>query len=167
MHFDGNSSPGSLGICGYTDSDWAADHGKRRSTSGTLVMGFGGILIWSSKRQNCVALSTAEAEFVAACECVKNVQYLRNMLNEMKISVPRAIDVFEDNQGAIAMINNPTSHSRAKHIDIKYHFIRDLVNLKLIKLQYISSKDQLADILTKPLDSTIFNHLKSLLKLTS
>jgi hypothetical protein len=165
LTFDGNLESKSLGLCGYTDSDWAADHDRRKSTSGTLVMGFGGILIWSSKRQNCVALSTAEAEFVAACECVKNIQYLRNLLNEMKIIVPRTIQVYEDNQGAIAMINNPTSHSRAKHIDIKYHFIRDLVNLKLIKLKYISTKDQLADILTKPLDSTIFNHLRSLLKL--
>ena len=66
---------------------------------GTLVMGFGGIFIWSSKWQNCVALSTAEAEYVAACECVK----------QMNINLPRTIEVFEDNQGVIAMIKNPRS----------------------------------------------------------
>jgi hypothetical protein len=138
-------------ITGYCDSDWAADHDKRRSTSGNLILGFGGILLWNSKRQNSTALSTTEAEYIAACECAKNVQYLRNLLLEMKIEIPRTVTLYEDNQGAIGMINNPTNHSRAKHIDIRYHFIRDLVNLKLIDLTYIPTENQLADLLTKPL----------------
>ena len=132
---------------GFSDADWAGDVSDRKSTSGYVFMLSGGAVSWSSKKQKCVALSTAEAEYVALSSASQESIWLRQLMTELgnPLEVPTLI--FEDNKAAIAMTNNPTFHGRAKHIDIKFHFIRDQVSRGTIKLEYCPTDQMLADIL--------------------
>lgn len=127
----------------------------------------GGPVTWSSKRQRSVALSTTEAEYMAACEATKEIVWLRQLLHDVNISVDEASKLFVDNQSAIRLIHNPEFHKRTKHIDIRFHFIREQLHNKVIDVQYKCSEEQLADILTKPLLPERFRALRILLCITN
>ena len=116
-------------------------------------------VIFKSRTQHNVSLSTAEAEYVALSLCVQEVLWLKSLLGEMGVASSSQCRVFEDNQGAIAIAKNEGYQSRAKHIDIRYHFIREHVKAKTIDLKYIESKNQLADFLTKPIATKQFQRL--------
>jgi hypothetical protein len=116
-------------------------------------------VVFKSKTQANVSLSTAEAEYVALSLCIQEVLWLKQLLDEMGVSHRKPIVVFEDNQGTIAIANNEGYHSRAKHIDIRHHFIREHIKSNEIKLEYIESKDQLADFLTKAIATKQFQRL--------
>ena len=109
---------------GFSDADWAGDVNDRKSTSGYLFQLCVGAISWRSKKQPCVALTTAVQE--AMC--------LKHLLVDFKVDTQTPMRVYEDNQAAINMTKNPTSHGRAKHVDIKYHFVRDHVNRKSVSL---------------------------------
>ena len=134
----------------YCDADWASSH-DRKSTSGFVIILAGGAVAWSSKKQTSVALSTAEAEYVAATHVAKQVLWHRTLLEELGIFVPNTSTIFSDNQAAIAIAHNPEFHARTKHIDIAFHFLRDLVRSNTLNLVYINTTENLADILTKGL----------------
>ena len=134
----------------YCDADWASSH-DRKSTSGFVITLAGGAVAWSSKKQTSVALSTAEAEYVAATHVAKQVLWHRALLEEFGILVPRTSTIFSDNQAAIAIAHNPEFHARTKHIDIAFHFLRDLVRSNTLNLVYINTTENLADIFTKGL----------------
>ena len=104
---------------------------------------------WSSKKQNCVALSTAEAEYVAAGACAQPL-WMRQTLQDFGCHFTK-IPLLCDNKSAIKLANNPRSHSRTKHIDIRHHFLRDHETNGDIKIRHVSTEKQLADIFTKPL----------------
>lgn len=138
---------------GYTDSDWANDKADRRSTCGYVFFLHGGAINWRSRKQHSVALSSLEAEYVAACEAGRDAAHWRSFLSELgsPLLQPGPITIHCDNQGAIALAKNPEHHDRSKHIDIQYHWVRDQVLKGLIRLDYTFTGSMIADVLTKPL----------------
>lgn len=157
----------SFGLLGFTDSDYAGDQDDRRSTSGyAFIMGSGAVS-WSSKKQQIVTLSTTEAEFVAAAACASQAIWLRRLLEELGFHQNSPTPVYCDNTSAIKLSKNPVLHGRSKHIDVRYHFLRDLANDGTIDLIYCKSEDQIADIFTKPLKLDVFVKLRRLLGVCS
>lgn len=136
---------------------------QRRSTSGYAFHLGSGVFSWSSKKQQMVALSTAEAEYMAAASSATQALWLRRMLEFLQHKQDGPTKIFCDNMSTIELTKNPVFHGRSKHIDIKYHFIRELVQDQEIIVDYCRSEDQIADILTKPLKLEVFMKLKKLL----
>ncbi len=154
---------GSNTCVGYTDADWAGDVNDRKSTSGYVFLVSGGAISWKSQKQRCVALSTAEAEYIAMASAAQESVWLRQLIAELtNSSVTEAPTlIYEDNQSAIAMTKNPQFHGRAKHIDIKNHFIREQVAKGTITLVYCPTLEMVADILTKGLSREPFCKLRA------
>jgi len=145
---------------GYTDADWAGDKDDRKSTSGACQFLGRSLVCWSSKKQNCISLSTAEAEYVAAASGCTQLLWMRQTLKEYGVICDK-VPLLCDNESAIKIAYNPVQHSRTKHIEIRNHFIRDHVARGDIELIYVPTKDQLADIFTKPLDEARFSYLRN------
>jgi hypothetical protein len=152
-----------LELTAWCDAAYA-NHEKERSTSG-FVLTFGNTAVsWYSKRQSTVAMSSAESEYIAACECTKEVVWFRQLLLELNIPQECTI-IHEDNQAAIALSKNPEYHSRTKHIQVQYHWIREQVKDKQVTLSYIPTAQQLADCFTKPLMGKQVKEMTTLLGL--
>jgi hypothetical protein len=146
-------------ILGYTDADWGGDLVSRKSTTGYLFTFNKTPISWSSKLQKSTALSSCEAEYMALKEAIKEHIYLINLLKQLNIYNSEKYYLFCDNQPAIDLANNPEYHSKTKHIDIQYHFVREKILEKVIDLNYISTKEQLADIFTKSVNINIFKYI--------
>ncbi|KAK6163779.1 hypothetical protein DH2020_000643 [Rehmannia glutinosa] len=144
---------------GYNVSDYAGCRVDRKSTSGTCQMLGNRLVSWFSKKQNSIATSTAEAEYIATGSCCAQVLWMRQQLRDYEVE-EKEIPIMCDNTSAIAITQNPVLHSRTKHIDVRYHFIRDHVEKRDITLEYISTDKPLADIFTKPLCESRFEELK-------
>lgn len=151
---------------GYTDADWQGDPDDRKSTSGYLFTIAGGAISWRSKKQDSVAMSSMEAEYIAASEAAKEAVWLKEFLSTLKIidSARKPVMVYCDNQAAIKVSRDPRFHSKSKHIEGRYHYIRDVINrLKLVSLEFLPSVDMVADPLTKPLSQVVFGkHVKAM-----
>ncbi|WVZ83194.1 LOW QUALITY PROTEIN: hypothetical protein U9M48_030364 [Paspalum notatum var. saurae] len=145
---------------GYSDADWTGNTADRKSTSGTRQFLGSSLVSWSSKKQNSVALSTAEAEYIEAGACCAQLLWMRQTLSDFGCKF-RRIPLLCDSKSAIQLANNPVQHSRTKHIDIRHHFLRDHEAKGHISITHVSTDDQLADIFTKPLDETRFCTLRS------
>lgn len=143
-------------LLGYSDADFAGDQTTRRSTTGYVFVLAGGPITWSSHRQKLVTLSTTEAEYVAGSEAAKELIWLRYLLKDIGYHCQSGSELFVDNLSAINITKNPELHKRTKHIDIKYHFIREKVSSKEITVKYVSTKLQMADFLTKALPKERF-----------
>ncbi|KAJ9557295.1 hypothetical protein OSB04_011909 [Centaurea solstitialis] len=143
-------------LTAYSDSDFAGSKIDRKSTTGGCHLLGGKLVSWTSKKQNSVSTSTAEAEYVAAGICCAQVLWLRNQLQDYDIQLSK-IPIYCDNTSAIAIANNPVLHPKTKHIEVRYHFIRDHVMNGDIELHFVPTEYQLADLFTKPLDVTRFN----------
>lgn len=152
---------------GFTDSDYAGDQDDRKSTSGYVFMLGTGAVSWSSKKQPIVTLSTTEAEFVAAASCACQAIWLRRIFKEIQFKQQGATSIYCDNSLTIKLSRNPVLHGRSKHIDVKYHFLRDLAKDEVINLIFCRSEDQVADIFTKPLKTPLFHKLRELLGVCS
>ena len=135
---------------GYCDSDYAADPDKRRSTGGYVFIITGGAISWASKLLPTVATSTLEAEYMSAAWAAKEALWLRKLMATFEGKV-QPCKLFCDNQGALALMRNPTCHQRAKHIDVGHHFIRERVARGEISVEYCPTSDMVADVLTKAL----------------
>ena len=122
---------------------------------------------WKSKKQSCVALSTAEAEYVALASAAQEAVWVRELTAQLKDHSPEAITTYEDNQSAISMAKNPQFHGRTKHISIKYHFIREQVEKKAVELKYCPREEMVADMLTKGLAKEQFQKLRRLAGVTT
>ena len=156
-----------LSLTGYSDADWAGELDSRKSTSGYVFMINNVPVSWRSKLQSCVALSTAEAEYMSLASAAQEAVWIQRLLLEIcqqKDGVVPTI-IYEDNQSAISMSKNPQFHGRTKHIDIKHHFIREKVVENTIKLEYCKSEEMAADILTKALNAPQFTKLRNRLGL--
>jgi len=143
---------------GYTDSDFMSDKDSRKSTSGYVFMLGGGAISWRSIKQECTADSTSEAEYVAACEAAKEAVWLKRFLLELGV-VPLArqpLTVYCDSSGAVAQSKEPRSHKSQKHVQRKYHLVREIVQRGDIAITKIASADNLADPFTKALTTKVF-----------
>jgi hypothetical protein len=147
-------------LLGYSDSDYAGCKVDRKSTTGSCQFIGWSLVSWSSKRQNSVALSTAEAEYVAVGACCAQLLWMKQTLSDYGCEFSK-IPLLCDNESAIKLANNLVQHSRTKHIDIRHHFIRDHEAKGDIALCHVSTERQLADIVTKPLDEQRFCALRS------
>ena len=138
-------------LVAYCDADWATSV-DRRSVSGYVVSlsSSGPLISWKSKKQASVALSTCEAEYVALSIACQELIYLSRLISELLPTKLSTAILMNDNQGALALIKNPVKHSKAKHIDIRYHFTRECYQNNQVVLDYVPSSENVADIFTKP-----------------
>ncbi|GJX87298.1 hypothetical protein Tco_0339312, partial [Tanacetum coccineum] len=140
-------------LVGYTDSDLAGNKDNMKSTSGYLMTFAGGAVSWQSRLQKCVALSTTEAEYVAATEACKELLWLKRFLQELGFKQQRYA-VLCDNQSTIHLAKNSMFHKRTKHIDIRYHWIRDAIEDGMFELNKVHTDDNASDMLTKAVART-------------
>lgn len=147
-------------LVGYVDSDYARDLDDRKSMFGYVFMLGGGEVSLASKKQPIVSLSTTEAEFVAAAFKACQAVWLRNVLEEVGSCKRKGTTLYSDNSYAIKLSKNLVLHGRSKHIHVRYHFLRELVNDGIIQLDYCSTQDQLSDIMTKALKLEVFARLR-------
>ena len=144
-------------LLGYTDADGSM-HEDRKAISGYAFIINGGAVSWSSKRQDIIALSTTEAEYVAATHAVKEALWLRTLISEVMGDITGPTTLYSDNQGAIALAKDHQYHARTKHIDIRFHFIRWIVEEGKISLIYCPTDEMVADAMTKALPSAKVKH---------
>jgi hypothetical protein len=147
----------------YVDADWANDPDFRRSRSGFTVMANNNPISFGSGLQPKTSSSTPVAEYVALASAVKELIWLKQLLRELNVGVTEPVTVHEDNTTCIHIAKNPASPKRTRHIDIRYHFLRDYVVTKEITVEYCKSKDMLADILTKALPRPAFQRIRGAL----
>ncbi|KAJ9554618.1 hypothetical protein OSB04_018663 [Centaurea solstitialis] len=147
-------------LVAFSDADHGGCQLDRKSTSGHVQFLGDKLVSWGSKKQHCVSTSTAEAEYVAAASCCSQVLWMRTQLRDYGYNFNH-IPIYCDSKSAIAITCNPVQHTRTKHIDIRYHFIKDHVERGTIELYFVSTEYQLADLFTKPLDEKRFNFLIS------
>ena len=149
------SRESSYELIAYSDADFAGCKLDRKSTSGTCQFLGVNLISWSSKKQNSVALSTAEAEYIAAGSCCAQILWIKQQLEDFGIKLTKT-PIRCDNTSAINLTKNPVQHSRSKHIEIRHHFIRDHVQNSNVILDFVCTNDQLADVFTKPLSEDRF-----------
>jgi hypothetical protein len=151
---------GTLELTGYSDSDHAGDIDDRKSTTGVIFFLGGSPVSWQSQKQRVVAISSCEAEYMAATTAACQGIWLARLLGEMLNEKPVKPKLLVDNKSAISLSKNPVFHERSKHIDIRYHFIRECVEQGRVGIDYIRTNDQLADVLTKALGRLVFQGLR-------
>lgn len=154
-------------LWGYVDSDYAGDRDSRKSRSGYALLLAGAAVTWSSKLQSIVALSTAEAEYIAAAAAVRELTWLKRMCAEVGVGGSKAVVLYTDNEASRKIANQSSGSvsARTKHVDIPYHKVREAVTHEVVKLLHVASKDNAADVLTKPLAQEQHNKLCGLLGL--
>ncbi|CAL8176432.1 unnamed protein product [Prunus armeniaca] len=140
----------------YTDSDYAGDQEDRKSTSGYVFLFSSGVVSWSSKKQPIVTLSTTEAEFITAASCACQVVWLRRIFEMLGEKQDRPTIVHCDSSSAIKLAKNPVMHERSKHIDVRFHFLHDLIKAGTVEMVHCNSQEQIADVMTKPLKLDTF-----------
>jgi hypothetical protein len=151
-----------LNLLGYSDASYAPEATDRKSVSGFVYLMNGGAICWKSKKQSIISLSSMEAEYIALTAAAKECLWLQKLQTDLNIkSLPTIIR--EDNQATIKTANNIINNERSKHIDVRYHFIREKVNDETIKLEYCPTTDMVADIFTKPLGRVLLEkHVRNL-----
>ena len=147
-------------LVGYSDSDLAGDVDDRKSTSGSVFLLGTSLVTWVSQKQRVVALSSCEAGYIASANAACQGIWLSRLLAELlDVQVPK-VRLLVDNKSAIALSKNPVHHDRSKHIDTRYHFVRDCVDRGEVDIDHVSTTEQLADILTKALGRARFVELR-------
>ncbi|XP_068475123.1 secreted RxLR effector protein 161-like [Phaseolus vulgaris] len=147
-------------LTGFSDSDWGGSIDDMKSTSEYCFSLRSGMFSWSSKKQETVAQSTAEAEFVAVSATVNQALWLRKILTDLNLEHKQSTKIFVDNQAAIAISNNPIFHGKTKHFNIKLFFVREVQKNGDVSLCYLKAENQLADLFTKPLPASKFEYLR-------
>ena len=144
---------------GYTVSDFQSDRNNSKSTSSYVFTLGGGAIAWRSVKQKCVSDSTMEVEYVAAFEAAKEAVWLKNFLMDLDVipGLPKIITIYCDNSGAVANSKEPRAHKASKHIERKYHLIRDIVKRGEVVIAKIASADNLADPFTEALPAKAFD----------
>ena len=145
----------------YTDAYWGGNiDDKRRTSGGALFLGRR-LFTWTSKKKSCTSQSIAEAEYVTAAINYTNIVWIKHLLKGMKGEITKPVILYYDNTSAINISKNHVMHAKTKHIAIKYHYVRERVEDKQVKMEYIHSKEQISDIFTKPLPKDDFEYLRS------
>lgn len=157
---------GNLNITGYVDADWGGNVKDRKSFSGYTFQVGGNPVSWECKKQSCVALSSTEAEYIALSEACKEATYLQSFVASLLQTTMSPISLYVDNQSTIKLALNSVAHRRTKHVDIRFHYVRQCVENSTVALQYVPTEDNVADVLTKPLGRIKFEKCVSALGLT-
>jgi len=159
LTYDGHGSQRVL--LGYADADWGGCLNTRRSTTGYIFQTYGGIVAWKSRRQPSTALSTTHAELLATTDAARQAEWLRQLLDDLGMGLPNGVPVslYNDNAGAVLLAQHPHDHKMTKHFDIRANYLREQRADKVISVHKVSTDDNLADILTKPLSSNQHNRL--------
>ena len=147
-----HSAPEGLTLTGYVDTDWANNLGDCKSTSGYMFKLAGGAISWSSKKQPSVMLSSTEAKYIARAHAAKELVWLQHLFSKVGLPNDDLTILFMDNQSAIAIAKNPQFHNWMKHIEVQHHFLHDKVKQEELKLEYIPTIEQVANIMTKALN---------------
>eukprot|EP00253_Pinus_taeda_P014918 PITA_14918 len=147
-------------VTSYTDVDGGGSVDDRKSTSGNAFFMGDCLVSWLSKKQSSISLSTTEAKYINTANCCTQILWMKEALKDVNIETKQRITIYCDNTSAITLSKNPVMHSKTKHIPIKYHFLHEQVVEQNIKLEYINTKEQIADIFTKPLPREAFEHLR-------
>lgn len=147
-----------LVVARYSNADWAGNADDRKSTFGGCFYVGNNLVAWMSKKQASISLSTTEAEYIAVGSCCTQLLWMMTSLGDYGFFQDTMI-INCDNTSAINFSKNPVQHSRTKHIDIRHHFLRDFMESEVVSLSFIPTDNQLADILTKPLDGSRFESL--------
>jgi hypothetical protein len=150
-------------LCGYSDSSFNSDRNDGRSTTGHVFYYGLAPITWCSQKQNTVALSSCEAEYMAASSAACQAIWLRELVSEVTGRQPQKVVLNVDNTSAIALVKNPVFHNRSKHIKTRFHFIRECVENNEVTVEHISGNEQKADILTKALAKIKFKEMRDLL----
>ena len=145
---------------GYADEDWARSEVDRKITLGSCFTLGSTMVSWCRRKQSSVALSTTEAEYIALSVAVREAIWLRKLLTDLFDHEMDPTIIHCDNQSCVKLSENPVFHDRSKHIEIKYHYIRDMVQRKIVHVQYLSTHEQIADIFTRPLAKTKFEYFR-------
>lgn len=143
---------------GYADADWGGDAMNRKSYSGYAFVKANCVFSWEAKKQNVVALSSTEAEYIALSSAAKEAIYIKNLLAELGFNEDGPLRLYGDNLSAQCLVKNATYHARSKHIDLKYHHVRDVYSKGVIDIGYVPTEDMISDIFTKNLCK--IKHLK-------
>jgi hypothetical protein len=151
----------SMHLSAFSDADWAGCPDDRKSTSGYCIYLGNNLISWSSKKQPTVSRSSTESEYKALANASAELLWVEYLLHDLGVFLPSAPTLYCDNIGATYLSSNPVYHARTKHIEIDYHFVRDRVAKKTLQVRFLSSKDQIADILTKPLPTVRFCLLRN------
>lgn len=154
-------STSAVTVTAYADADWASDRVDRKSITGWIAMLNGDPVSWASKKQKVVSQSSCEAELYAEAAAINETKWLSGLLNEIGVTQPDAPLVYGDNQSTQTLSKNGIKSERTKHIAIKYAFIHDEVSSGRVRLQWVPSAEQLADILTKPLARPLHERLRA------
>ena len=144
----------------FTDVDWEGSVDDRKSTSGEAFFLVNCLVSWLSKKQSSISLSTVEDEYIAGTSCCTQVIWMKQTLEDLLVKYEDPILISCDNMSSINISRNHVMHSKTKHIPIKYHFIRDQVSQKVVKVEYVDTKEHIADIFTKPLPKEEFEHVR-------
>ncbi|KAK8945216.1 hypothetical protein KSP39_PZI007881 [Platanthera zijinensis] len=155
---------GGTKLVGYCDSDHGGSIDDRKSTTGVAYFLGPNIISWMSQKQRVVALSSCEAEYISASIAAQQGVWLLNLLDDIRKRIRCKATLFVDNKSAIALTKNPVYHDRSKHIDTRYHYIRDCVERGMIEVEYVHTNDQLADIFTKALARIKFVEMRGRLR---
>ena len=149
-----------LQLTAYSDAYWENCVDERKNTSrGAFFLG-DSLVAWLSKKQGSISLSNIEAEYIAAATCCTQVLWMIQTLADLEVQYTAPIPIHCDNMSSISVSKNPVFHSKTKHIPIKYHFLREQVTNQIVKVHYIPTIEQIADIFTKPLAKTPFEYLR-------
>ncbi|XP_063632933.1 uncharacterized protein LOC134804008 [Cydia splendana] len=138
------------GLVGYADASHATSY-DRKSFTGLVFLWKGGAVCWESKKQKTIALSTAEAEYVAISEAAREAIFIKRFVAEITGEREKQLTIFSDSQSAVAIAQNPVHHQRTKHIDVRHHYVREAVENGHIQLVYLETERMVADVLTKAL----------------
>ena len=152
------------GVLGYSDSDWAGDVSDRKSSSAYVFMMCGAAVSWCSRKQSITATSSCEAEYVAMSIACKEAVWLKRLLSDIPVDsdLTKGMKILADSQSAMKLATNESINRRNKHIDISYHFVREVTNNGEVRLGYIPTSEMVADMLNKPLGRVKFEKLRKL-----
>lgn len=164
LRFPRSTNSSNPSVVGYTDADWAGPHTNDRKSQSSYVSTYNGIPVnWRSAEQDCVSLSTNEAEYVALSDGVREAVRIHRLLSDLNLRNDQPIPIRVDNRGATELVYVQGQSRRSKHIDLRYHYSPDIVNRGLITVNYLPSDQMLADGLTKPLHAPKFQRFVNML----